>query len=304
VVGSGFAGAERQKRLKSMEAANANRIRWFLQLRQLVQFPRHFLAPRRTPSMTRRPLTDRFQWAWPRTPSMNSAPRATTRRTGNPATESPMQKSPHTPANHRNVFTTHRLPTNNPGPRHTTFEIPKFPETTKTGQMAPGIDQNYDPSTIPRTLSAPSPLPRGTKSPANLSFGERAPPPPRSVANFPFARGGSNSASTHPRIVRSSLALMERDTLLRAEPPAKENPWDSERPTIGTSPAEINGDEYAFDDRPQAPAASSSSSVHIDGAALGRWAVQHLEQVLGRPANGMTGVDPRASSPRSRVSPF
>jgi hypothetical protein len=46
------------------------------------------------------------------------------------------------------------------------------------------------------------------------------------------------------------------------------------------------------------------STLHIDGSALGRWAVQYLERALGKPATGMTGVDPRATIPRSRVAPF
>jgi len=50
--------------------------------------------------------------------------------------------------------------------------------------------------------------------------------------------------------------------------------------------------------------ASASSTVHIDGSALGRWAIQHLERTLGKPASGMTGVDPRTNVPRTRVSPF
>lgn len=46
------------------------------------------------------------------------------------------------------------------------------------------------------------------------------------------------------------------------------------------------------------------STLHIDGATLGRWALQHLERSLGRPNVGITGIDPRASLPRGRVSPF
>jgi hypothetical protein len=46
------------------------------------------------------------------------------------------------------------------------------------------------------------------------------------------------------------------------------------------------------------------STLYIDGSALGRWTVQHLERALGKPATGMTGVDPRATIPRSRVAPF
>jgi hypothetical protein len=48
----------------------------------------------------------------------------------------------------------------------------------------------------------------------------------------------------------------------------------------------------------------SVSTLHIDGSALGRWTVQHLERALGKPATGMTGVDPQATIPRSRVAPF
>ncbi len=48
----------------------------------------------------------------------------------------------------------------------------------------------------------------------------------------------------------------------------------------------------------------SSATLHLDGAALGRWAVDHLGRVLAKPAKGMTGVDPRATIPCSRVSPF
>lgn len=45
-------------------------------------------------------------------------------------------------------------------------------------------------------------------------------------------------------------------------------------------------------------------TLHLDGASLGRWAVDHLGRVLSRPAAGMTGVDPRIGIPKSRVSPF
>jgi len=49
---------------------------------------------------------------------------------------------------------------------------------------------------------------------------------------------------------------------------------------------------------------TGQSVLHLDGAALGRWAIQHLERALSRPANGITGIDPRATSPRGHVSPF
>jgi hypothetical protein len=49
---------------------------------------------------------------------------------------------------------------------------------------------------------------------------------------------------------------------------------------------------------------SRSLKLHIDGHALGQWAIEHLTHTLARPPTGMTGVDPRATPPRSRVSPF
>jgi hypothetical protein len=45
-------------------------------------------------------------------------------------------------------------------------------------------------------------------------------------------------------------------------------------------------------------------TLYLDGASLGRWMVQHLEWTLARPTPGMTGIDPRATLPRSRVAPF
>ena len=49
---------------------------------------------------------------------------------------------------------------------------------------------------------------------------------------------------------------------------------------------------------------SAISTIHIDGSALGRWTVQHLERALSKPATGITGVDPRAAVPRTRIAPF
>ena len=47
-----------------------------------------------------------------------------------------------------------------------------------------------------------------------------------------------------------------------------------------------------------------ASTLHLDGTSLGRWAVQHLERVLSKPSSGITGIDPRATIPRSQVAPF
>jgi hypothetical protein len=49
---------------------------------------------------------------------------------------------------------------------------------------------------------------------------------------------------------------------------------------------------------------NQTSTIHLDGSALGRWALLHLERALTKPPSGMTGVDPRATIPRSHVVPF
>jgi hypothetical protein len=49
---------------------------------------------------------------------------------------------------------------------------------------------------------------------------------------------------------------------------------------------------------------SSIQTLYLDGSALGRWAIQHLERALAKPTSGMTGIDPRAAIPRSRVAPY
>jgi hypothetical protein len=46
------------------------------------------------------------------------------------------------------------------------------------------------------------------------------------------------------------------------------------------------------------------SILHIDGAALGRWTLDHMTRTLSKPSMGLTCVDPRAAAPRSRVAPF
>ena len=49
---------------------------------------------------------------------------------------------------------------------------------------------------------------------------------------------------------------------------------------------------------------SKSGVIHLDSTSLGRWTVEHLAWTLSRESTGMTGIDPRISAPRSRLSPF
>jgi hypothetical protein len=49
---------------------------------------------------------------------------------------------------------------------------------------------------------------------------------------------------------------------------------------------------------------SDTGAIILDGAALAQWVVNYLETALTRPQSGMTGVDPRAAQPMSRLTPF
>jgi hypothetical protein len=99
-------------------------------------------------------------------------------------------------------------------------------------------------------------------------------------------------------------------------PVGKDGPWPRGTLTSRDGPAENrneafsdnytrppNGDKLGLESQ-SSSRPGSGSTLHLDGAALGRWTIDHLGHVLGKPSTGMTGVDPRASIPRSRISPF
>jgi hypothetical protein len=115
-------------------------------------------------------------------------------------------------------------------------------------------------------------------------------------------REPGKSASSAPETMRPKIApeiKLARSEAARALsstpwPPALTNYSESSpsRPNRGTRPDARDGGQIV------------GATVHLDGAALGRWAVHHIERALARPSNGMTGVDPRATMPRGHISPF
>jgi len=69
--------------------------------------------------------------------------------------------------------------------------------------------------------------------------------------------------------------------------------------------AEIEADPTSKGlDQSNGKPSSRSGVIHLDSASLGRWTVEHLAWTLSRESTGMTGIDPRISAPRSRLSPF
>jgi hypothetical protein len=126
----------------------------------------------------------------------------------------------------------------------------------------------------------------------------------RSVRNTLSLSPTAQPADPHADVVRASLADTAVESLIRARPPGRSEPTDQKE--VGTRESGMRPSEpdSRAGAKPGKGTAAAPCTLHIDGSALGRWAIQHLERTLARPATGMTGVDPRASLPRSRVSPF
>ncbi len=123
------------------------------------------------------------------------------------------------------------------------------------------------------------------------------------VSNAPSLRAVENAKAFC--LPSSRYSVRQDESSLRAPPPPKDEQFG---PDGFTNQGFQVGQESRRDTSAYIPqlgkASSSAAMIHLDGSALGRWTIQHLERTLGKPATGMTGVDPRASPPRSRVSPF
>jgi hypothetical protein len=151
--------------------------------------------------------------------------------------------------------------------------------------------------------------------------GERLGPQKRHlpIVSFVHASSGSRkSTALAPSLSRSDVQHFpepERDQPQRRTVAGADDVFRRQRRLFANeqpqSTQRVAGDQTPwFPDR-EATAASEPqrrksgvSTIHIDGSALGRWTVQHLERALSKPTTGMTGVDPRAAVPRSRVAPF
>jgi hypothetical protein len=110
---------------------------------------------------------------------------------------------------------------------------------------------------------------------------------------------------THRSLAPTSVAAVPADASSHSSSMSAigEEPQHA-RFTARQDPADLPSENVAPSAKDPEPTARTVSTLHIDGSALGQWAIQHLERSLGRPATGMTGVDPRSSLPRSRVAPF
>ncbi len=124
--------------------------------------------------------------------------------------------------------------------------------------------------------------------------GAPAAPPPRDLQ---MMQAGLSVAPQRRSPLSKEADSDEKAALTAADQPSQ---GTSTANNDVLSPVQYTGALTAGDAIGQA----SPNTLHLDGAVLGRWTIQHLERALSKPSNGMTGVDPRATTPRGHISPF
>lgn len=268
-----------------------------LGLRNLYRFPKYFLAPRPIGGLrTHRRVLD------------------------HPQTDSPKRTAlhTHTVANGGRGVATIRLPAlmgRRPG-----SSIPDNGRAALVAKRAetdiPNAGAQRPEPPIYRPGNAIRKIPGPAHTPRTAPIGEAF---QTSINRYIFRETQTQLSQTAglapPRPAGDSSADLGSTANLRAVPAETVDPGPVARPPVnqppfasrfGTTPNPASssaqhspaGSGYGTSQGPR------TGTLHIDGAALGRWTVQHLERTLGKPSAGMTGVDPRATIPRSRVAPF
>jgi hypothetical protein len=310
-----------------MQTANAKRIAWFIQLKRILRFQKYHFAPHYAPVRRQELGKDNVtgsnsgSFAFLQAPSANSVS-APFRSAVSPfaAAFSPISTlGPH-------EFRTSNEPTKSPSlltarmialakpnlVRHAQIHdgsLVALPFVRALGTHKARIQSGRTPgSRHPNALTQQHPRSDSSNSPTSP---ER--PPVGGITFLPQVR---DVRASNLSVARSFFADTRVDGSLRARPPPPEEQSDpnrfaemsaatrlaSPRPTAQqTGPDGLEGTSGY---QPQQRKKSSAITIHLDGSVLGRWAVQHMERALGKPATGMTGVDPRANPPRNRVSPF
>jgi hypothetical protein len=286
-----------------MIKVDAKRMAWYLDLQRILRFPRHFMAPVAAPRLRRKPAigvpdsTTRGISSYQNGPNTSTRPghialaafmppkRAVASMVGLPGTKS--QRLPTTAGSD--------FPSNPLGGR-----APRSPVRVMRGDQAV------------QTYTTANGAARGRFSTSGAGYRSFGPSGDRTAgsgtsislapAHIPsrsgeFSERDFNQISNHTT-AETGGTLGRPNHLLRSEQPlwnrgpAHQDQWLSN-----------DQDRAANSDQPRQNR-SAISTIHLDGSVLGRWAIQYLERALGKPTTGMTGVDPRATIPRTRVAPF
>lgn len=282
--------------------ANTRRIAWFVALQKVMSFPKYFCAPLASARHRYRAPGQQLEGSAfsPRVVTTVSWMRSQA-ASATPKTAWPSLSSPNASATQPIV-----------GRSRPTSAIYPWGQATKcmlnnTSMAAPVLSSPVladEPKahSFGKNVAFSQTRFRGFPAPPTASFAPPKGSAPELATTFP-AKPNRNDAPA------DSSPQPERWLSVGAKIPATAGQQFGEQPapepdfaiqadpsTEGSSDKPAEGQEHH---RQQ-----SVTTLHIDGSALGRWAIQHLGRTLGKPASGMTSVDPRASVPRSRVAPF
>ena len=284
-----------------MTPVDSTRVSWYLKLQQTLRFPSRSLAP----FSKLRKLRNAEQ------ASVDGEP-TTTPRAQLAAMQPRLPRSETRSHSQTSSSKITRAPFNHLPARQVASQaaIPQYGRMSmrmvKSSQVAsPARPRTINAASAAEVVKQPGfPL---MKTPQSTQFHTMLDPAPQLKAGFAPVRSGSSVTGFAGRPPETSI----RPAVLRRQLPsdqAKSTNFDADhyiasnfadrQEAVST---ELGASELS-DHQPQR--APSASTLHLDGAALGRWAIQHLTRTLGKPTTGMTGVDPRITPPRSRIQPF
>lgn len=311
-----------------MHTANARRTAWFMQLQRILQFQKQQFAPRHATLRLQRPTKDDFSirssghivsaklaaFAVGHNSILALGYRPSALVNGPISSSGMFAAHMKVLATKTDVFRYYKVPSGSLasprlikglGPEDQLPQRRYQPRPVRGVQLPKPVSDEGD-RFLNQTFKMKPPKPLTLAFSTNeMANGFTATPmrfPVSSITSLPAV--GDAWASRLPS-ARSSFVDEGDEASLRTRPPPKEEQFDLDGLANRASP--IGQEEQKGDSgyRPrQRQASSSATTIHMDGSVLGRWAIQHLERTLGKPATGMTGVDPRANPPRSRVSPF
>ncbi len=286
-----------------MPTPTKNRVAWFLGLQRAWTFPKYFLAPQfgkpRKPDV----LREEDQPAGSRHHAGYSSPTAANTRVRHARPDRQMSGLATRQSASRGSLTTQLVAPPLPG---RAIEHPKVKRadvgiTSGRSPMAtrpPNVSRIFVPISA-RTAAVSRP----TAAPAGRTLGTTI-VKYSSPAARPAIFRSLQLGQLQQHAARKPLVSVSPESTLRVPPPSAIAEFTSEpsfesrsQPSSPKPQTDRAGDRQRQDN-------GRTSTVHLDGAALGQWTIRHLERALARPASGMTGVDPRASPPRGRVSPF
>jgi hypothetical protein len=282
---------------------DAKRIAWYLDLQRVIRFPRYFMAPVAASRVRRKLAIDVADSTTRGIPSYQNGPNASTRPSHIAlAAFSPLRRAvasvvglPGTKSWRLPTTAGSELPSNPLGGRApgSPVRVMRGDQTVQTYNTANGVGRGRFSASGPgyRSLKPSGNRPTGSGTSISLApahihsrSGEFSERDFNKISNHTTAEtGGTLGSQNH--LLRSEQPLWNRG-------PAHQDQWLSN-----------DQDRAANSDQPQQNR-SAISTIHLDGSVLGRWAIQYLERALGKPTTGMTGVDPRATIPRTRVAPF